>query len=335
MFMVYKIALNFEDGISRFIDCNEGELVSDAAYRQSINIPLDCRDGACGTCMCFAESGSYELDGYIEDALSDTERTEGNVLTCCMKVSSDCVLSVPATSKSCKTGTNTVTASINTIDIISQTTARFSVKSDDLKALSFLPGQYANITVPRGEEVRAYSFSSLLSEHNEVSFLIRILPHGKMSSYIANEAKVGDLLTLSGPMGSFYLRKIIRPLLLLAGGTGLAPLLAMLEVISIEGNQWPVHLIYGVTNDVDLVEMEKLEKFVQVIPSFTFTACVANPASTHKSKGFVTGYIDDTHVNNGNVDVYLCGPPPMVDAVKTFMSEKCIETSSFRYEKFS
>ena len=93
--MTHSIAFNFEDGVTRFIDANVGETVADAAYRQGINIPLDCRDGACGTCKCFAEAGQYDLgEEYIEDALSPEEAEQGFVLTCQMRAQSDCVVRV-------------------------------------------------------------------------------------------------------------------------------------------------------------------------------------------------------------------------------------------------
>ena len=94
--MSFTIALNFEDGVSRFIDCNEGETVLDAAYRNKVNLPMDCSDGVCGTCKCHCDQGEFELgDEYIDEALSDEELHEGQVLTCQMVPSSDCVLSVP------------------------------------------------------------------------------------------------------------------------------------------------------------------------------------------------------------------------------------------------
>ena len=102
--MTQSIAFNFEDGVTRFIDANVGEIVADAAYRQGINIPLDCRDGACGTCKCFAEAGRYDLgEEYIEDALSPEEAAQGFVLTCQMRAQSDCVVRVPTSSEVCRT----------------------------------------------------------------------------------------------------------------------------------------------------------------------------------------------------------------------------------------
>jgi benzoate/toluate 1,2-dioxygenase reductase subunit len=97
--MSFNIALQFEDGVSRIIPCESGELVADAAYRAKINIPLDCRDGACGTCKCHCESGSYTMGEYIDDALAEDEAAGGFVLTCQMKPTSDCVVRVPASSR--------------------------------------------------------------------------------------------------------------------------------------------------------------------------------------------------------------------------------------------
>ena len=112
----YRIALNFEDGVTRFIDCGAHEKVLDSAFRQRINLPMDCSDGVCGTCKCRAESGSYDMgDDYIEDALTQDEASRGLVLTCQMVPSSDCVISVPVPSTACKTGTSQFSATVNEV----------------------------------------------------------------------------------------------------------------------------------------------------------------------------------------------------------------------------
>ncbi|MDE3738742.1 benzoate 1,2-dioxygenase electron transfer component BenC [Metapseudomonas resinovorans] len=333
--MSHKIALTFEDGVTRFIDATPSETVADAAYRQGINIPLDCRDGACGTCKCFAEAGRYDMgQDYIEDALSEDEAAQGYVLTCQMRAESDCVVRVPASSDVCKTQQASFEASISAVRQLSDSTIALSIKGESLSKLAFLPGQYVNLKVPGSEQTRAYSFSSLQKD-GEVSFLIRNVPGGLMSSFLTGLAKAGDSLSLAGPLGSFYLRDIRRPLLLLAGGTGLAPFTAMLEKIAEEGSEHPLHLIYGVTHDFDLVEMDKLEAFAARIPNFTFSACVANPESSYPQKGYVTQHIAPKHLNDGDVDVYLCGPPPMVEAVSQYIREQGIAPANFYYEKFA
>ncbi|MCU1716929.1 benzoate 1,2-dioxygenase electron transfer component BenC [Pseudomonas sp. 5P_3.1_Bac2] len=333
--MSYQIALNFEDGVTRFITATAAETIADAAYRQGINIPLDCRDGACGTCKCLAEAGSYDLgDEYIDDALSEAEAAQGYVLTCQMRAQSDCVLRVPVSAQLCKTEQASYQASISALTELSASTLALSLKGQALEQLAFLPGQYVNLQVPGSAQTRAYSFSSL-PRAGEVSFLIRNVPGGLMSHYLSAEAKLGDAISLRGPLGSFYLRQIQRPLLLLAGGTGLAPFTAMLEQIAEQGSTQPVQLLYGVTHDQDLVELDKLEGFTQRIPNFSYRACVASPDSNYPHKGYVTQHIEAGHLNHGEVDIYLCGPPPMVEAVSRYMSEQGISPANFYYEKFA
>ncbi|AXQ48280.1 benzoate 1,2-dioxygenase electron transfer component BenC [Pseudomonas vlassakiae] len=333
--MSFQIALNFEDGVTRFIEASGHETVADAAYRQGINIPLDCRDGACGTCKCKAESGRYDLgDNFIEDALSEDEIAEGYVLTCQMRAESDCVVRIPASSQLCKTEQASFEAAISDVRQLSASTIALSIKGEALSRLAFLPGQYVNLKVPGSDQSRAYSFSSLQKD-GEVSFLIRNVPGGLMSRFLTGLAKAGDSMSLAGPLGSFYLRPIQRPLLLLAGGTGLAPFTAMLEKIAEQGSEHPVHLIYGVTNDVDLVELDRLQGLAACIPNFTFSACVANPDSQYPQKGYVTQHIAPQHLNDGDVDVYLCGPPPMVEAVSQYLREQAITPANFYYEKFA
>ncbi|MEB0047521.1 MULTISPECIES: benzoate 1,2-dioxygenase electron transfer component BenC [unclassified Pseudomonas] len=333
--MTHSIAFNFEDGVTRFIDASTGETVADAAYRQGINIPLDCRDGACGTCKCFAEAGRYDLgEEYLEDALSADEAQQGFVLTCQMRALSDCVVRVPASSQVCRTHQARYDATISAVRQLSASTFLLSLKGETLNKLAFLPGQYVNLGVPGSAQTRAYSFSAL-QRNGEVSFLIRNVPGGLMSRFLTGIAKVGDSMTLAGPLGSFYLRDIRRPLLLLAGGTGLAPFTAMLEKIAGQGSEHPLHLIYGVSNDVDLVQLDRLEALAAQIPNFSFSTCVANPDSQHRLKGYVTQHIEPRHLNDGDVDVYLCGPPPMVDAVSQFLRDQGIAAANFYYEKFA
>lgn len=333
--MTYKIALNFEDGVTRFIDCKTGETVADAAYRQGINVPIDCRDGACGACKSSCESGTYRLGEYIEDALSESEAQSGFVLTCQMHPQSDCVVRIPASSDVCKIKQAKLTAAITEVRQLSDSTISLTLQGDGLASLAFLPGQYANLQVPGTTQHRAYSFSSMPKD-KAVSFLIRNVPGGLMSTYLRETAAPGVQITLAGPLGSFYLREIKRPVLMLAGGTGLAPFLAMLDkVVADGGSPFPIHLIYGVNTDTDLVELDKLEAFARQLPNFSFALVVVAADSAQPKKGYVTQHIEPAQLNDGDVDIYLCGPPPMVEAVANNLRERAIEPASFHYEKFA
>lgn len=330
--MTYKIALNFEDGVTRVIDCAENEIVTDAAFRQKINVPMDCRDGVCGTCKCFCEEGAYELGFFLEEAMTFQEEEEGFILTCQMKPKSDCVINVPASSLACKTAPDTVKATIMAVEILSETSFLVKVTAD--QEMSFLPGQYVNMSVPGTEQTRSYSFSSRPGA-KEGSFLIRNLPGGVMSGYLAERATPGDVVELIGPMGAFYLRQVKRPLLFLAGGTGLAPFLSMLELLAESGTEQSICMYYAVTLEADLVEMDRLEALSKRLENFKLLTVVADKASLHLRKGFVTDHITAEDLMSGNVDVYLCGPPPMVEAVRDHMSELGISPANFYFEKFN
>jgi benzoate/toluate 1,2-dioxygenase reductase subunit len=334
--MSYQIALTFEDGVTRFIQCRPNETVADASYRQRINIPLDCRDGACGTCKSFCESGTYDNGFYIDEAMTEDEAEEGYVLTCQMTPESECIIRIPATSDVAKTSISTYAGEITNIDRLSDSTTGFSVRLDDRSSLGFLPGQYVNILIPGTDQTRSYSFSSGPGAE-EVGFLLRNTPTGALPTYLQDRAGIGDRIEFNGPLGSFYLREVKRPVLFLAGGTGLAPFLSMLEKLgSSDGaGPHPIHLIFGVTNDPDLVKLDELEGFASRLPNFTFLCTVAEEGSAYPNKGYVTRYIKPEHVNDGLVDIYLCGPPAMVDAVRKYLADQGITPVSFYYEKFS
>jgi benzoate/toluate 1,2-dioxygenase reductase subunit len=332
----YKIALNFEDGVTRFVSCAPGQKLSDAAYRVGINVPLDCREGACGTCKATCESGSFDMDDYVEDALSAEEAASGLVLTCRMSPTSDCIVGIPAPSTACLKGPIEYhMAEIRSVDRLSRSTFRLRIGGASLRGLDFLPGQYANLSVPGTDAARAYSFSSLVLD-DTVEFLIRHVPGGVMSTYLDQHAKAGGEIRLRGPLGSFFLRDARRPILMLAGGTGLAPFLPMLEHFRISGSGEapPVKLAYGVTRDEDLVLVDELETYTAMLPNFSWLSCVADTGSAHSRIGFVTDFLDGADFRNGDVDIYVCGPPPMVEAVNKMLSLKGLVPAGFHYEKF-
>lgn len=332
--MTHQVALSFEDGVTRFITCAPDQTVADASYRQRINIPLDCRDGACGTCKAFCESGEYDGGTYIDDALTAAEAERGYVLPCSMSPKSDLVLRIASTSAVAKTQAATYPATLTALERLSPTTMSVTLKTPNRDELAFLPGQYVNIAVPGTDQTRSYSFSSAPDEEH-LSFLVKMTPGGVMSEYLTERAKPGDELSFTGPHGSFFLRETDRPVLLLAGGTGLAPILSILRKMRACGSKRPAHLIYGVTTDDDLVETGAVNELAADIENLTWDYCVADPGSAAPNKGYVTKLIQDEHLHGGDVAVYLCGPPPMVEAVREHFAADGFEPTGFYYEKFA
>ncbi|KUI36414.1 benzoate 1,2-dioxygenase electron transfer component BenC [Mycobacterium sp. GA-2829] len=334
---IHRVALSFEDGVTRFIDCRDDQTVADASYRQRINIPLDCRDGACGTCKALCESGTYDGGTYIDDALPADEAAAGYVLPCSMRPRSDLVLQIASSSEVAKTAAGNFGGTLVDLDRVTPTTVAFAVEIPNRADLAFLPGQYVNIAVPGTDVTRSYSFSNAPHEQR-LTFLVKLTSGGAMSTYLSERAAVGDAISFTGPHGSFFLRETERPVLLLAGGTGLAPVLSMLGTMRAARSHRKVHLVYGVSSDADLVELETLTAVAADLPGFTWDYCVADPASTATNKGpdraYVTSLIRPEHLYDGDVAVYLCGPPPMVEAVRTHVAAEGIEPFGFYYEKF-
>ena len=218
------------------------------------------------------------------------------------------------------------------VETLSETS--FSLKLKMAKLMGFLPGQYVNVTVPGTGQHRSYSFSSAPGS-DEATFLIRNLPGGVMSSYLGERAKPGDQVTLTGPMGAFYLRPIERNQLWLAGGTGLAPFLSMLEQLAEQGTDQPIKLYYAVTRAADLVELDRVNALAEKIGNVIVVTVLAAEDEAHDRKGFVTDHLSAEDLCGGDCDVYLCGPPPMVDAVRSHFDTLGVAPVSFHYEKFN
>jgi benzoate/toluate 1,2-dioxygenase reductase subunit len=122
---------------------------------------------------------------------------------------------------------------------------------------------------------------------------------------------------------------------MLAGGTGIAPFLAMLDVLAAKGFPHPVRLVYAVTNDHDLVGLDQLDRIAAAHPQFRYVTCVAAASSNHPRKGYATAHVEPGWLNGGDVDIYLCGPVPMVDAVRGWLDATGVTPNAFHFEKFS
>jgi benzoate/toluate 1,2-dioxygenase reductase subunit len=249
-----------------------------------------------------------------------------------MRPKTDCAIDIAATAQGCKTAERSFSATLRAVDRLSDSSFALTLDAD--AQLAFLPGQYAKILVPDTEARRSYSFSSAPGDA-VLSFLIRNLPNGAMSSFLAERARPGLTMNLTGPLGSFYLRDIKRPLLFVAGGTGIAPFLSMLGQLTRMGaNERPIHLLHGVSYDADLVAVQQLDAYAAALPGFSFTTCVSRAGSAHPRRGHVTDFLDADHLHGGDVDVYVCGPPGMVDALRDSLSARGVTPANLYTEKF-
>lgn len=336
--MNHKVAFSFADGKTLFFPVQANEILLDAALRNGINIPLDCREGVCGTCQGRCESGDYSQDYVDEEALSSQDLQQRKMLTCQTRVKSDATFYFDFASSLCNAaGPDQLTATVTDVKQVSASTAILHLDLGDVgQSLDYLPGQYARLLIPGTENKRSYSFANRPGVSNRLQFLIRLLPDGVMSNYIRERCQVGDPIVLEAPLGAFYLRHVARPLILVAGGTGLSALLGMLDELAERGCEQPVHLYYGVRDAADLCEQARIQAYAQHLPGLRYTEVVSEPSPHWTGKrGYIAEHFDVAELRDGPVDMYVCGPPPMVESIKTWLQAQALESVQLYYEKFT
>lgn len=329
--VVRQVTVGYSDGTHAAMPVKPEQTILEAAEEHGIAIVNECQSGICGTCVATCSSGDYEM-GRTE-GLSDVERDARKVLTCQTFARTDCriELQYPADDNAARlvTGHGTVTG----IDRVSSSTALLRIDISEMGAIDFMPGQFAQLQVPGTEVWRNYSYAHPADGRTEVEFIIRLLPDGVMSNYLRDRAKPGDRIALRCSKGGFHLRPVVRPVVLVAGGTGLSAILAMAQSLDAAIGQ-PIHLLYGVTGVEDLCKQHELAELERRIPGLQVHVVVARPDPTWDGAvGLVTDLLD-TGMLGGDADVYLCGPGPMIEATRNWLDEHGIHGVGLYYEKF-
>lgn len=334
--MSYTAAIVFRDGNTRFIEVKENELLMDASLRQGVNLPVDCREGVCATCRGLCESGEVELDYVDEEALSEKEIGAGHILACQTRLKSSGSFYFDVDSTLCSVSSERFKGTVSVFKQVSDAAALIEIKLEgEGSRLRYLPGQYARIQIPGTDQWRAYSFANHSAEQGYVRFLIRLLPSGVMSDYLRYRCRVGDEITFEAPMGSFYLREVERPLLMVAGGTGLSAFLGMLEDLAERGHcSQAIRLCYGVTQDMDLSELDRLDSFKAKLADFDYDVIVMKPSQYWQGKQGVVCDLFDKDYLQQPFDTYLCGPPPMIDATQHWLEINKVAEHQLYFEKF-
>lgn len=332
----HDVTLVFEDGRSARIAADEDDTVYLAALKNRIRLETDCREGACATCKALCTQGEYWLNEYSDDALSAEEAARREVLTCQMHVTSDCVIEFPYESGlAMKAGPETRPGVVEAVERVSSGVVRLVVVPAGDEPLTFLPGQYVHLGVPGTAEQRSYSFANPPHVSDRFTFYVKVLERGVMSEYVAERARPGDEMAIVGPYGRFYLRPPERPILMVAGGTGLAPMLAMLDqLVETGGASQPVRLLYGANRADELFALDQIEGYEAKGLKLTTELCVVDGTGWDGPTGHVTDLLRTDLVDDGEVDVYLCGPPPMIDAGSSWLLANGVEERRIHVEKF-
>lgn len=335
--MTLAATIVFRDGKTAHLEVRPNELLMDAARRQGVQLPVDCREGVCATCRGLCESGEISQEYVDEEALTEAELAAGHMLACQTRLKSAATFYFDIDSTISTTTTKTYSAVVSKVEKISEAAAILEIKlTDNAPALKFLAGQYARIQIPDTDQWRAYSFANASTASSTLRFLIRLLPSGVMSDYLRERAQVGDHIQFEAPLGIFYLRKITRLLVFVAGGTGLSAFLAMLdEFVQKGGINQPVRLYYGVNYEADLSELARLEHYKAQLADFDYRLAVMHPSESWQGQKGVVCDVFDMDSLQQPFDAYLCGPPAMIEATKTWLAKADVAQHQLFFEKFT
>lgn len=313
------------------ISVNADETLLQAALRQEVAIPNICRVGGCGTCKCKRNNGQVQELTETAYLLSKEEISEGYILACQSRLKSDAefdLVGEPLTALDSVKGT-IVSRSFLTHDIV-----RIDVQLE--KPLSYKAGQYAVLTMTSLPNApRSYSFANAPDDGSIVSFTIRHVPGGQFSTHVFEKDVVGESIVVQGPTGDFWLRESDEKVLFIAGGSGLAPILGMLEEMHRQGDRRPVTLLFGARQEKDLYEIETLKRYEKDWPDFQFIPILSEDHDNQDwqgATGLVTEHILESSVGAGQA--YLCGPPAMIDAAVSVLEKSEIKKDRVYADRF-
>lgn len=332
--MTHQVTLRYSDGAERTMPVVEGQTVLEAAEANGVPIVSECEAGVCGTCVGRCTQGAYDLAKSI--GLSQPEKEQGRILSCQTRVKSDCVFEMDYPLGGNAARIVVGEGVVSRVERLSPDTALLAIDVRELpEELVYKPGQFAQIKIPGTKDWRSYSFAHAPRDTGEIEFLVRLLPRGAMTEYLRDRARPGDRIEIRASKGGFHLRDVARPVVLMAGGTGLSAILAIAEQLVRDGCRYPVRLNYGVTNDADLVLTSRLDQLAQQDANFSWRAIArqASPSWTGRV-GVVTDLLSESELHGGDVDIYLCGPAAMVDATRDWLNAQGLHKANLYYEKF-
>lgn len=338
--MTFHIELTTRDNQQLQFDCEPEQTLIDAADAAHITLPSQCRQGSCGACHANVKSGEYHLGEHSLDALP--ANGSNGILMCCTTPWSDLRIDLPYDhSKVLFHAIPRRSAEIIGFEPIAENTVRLQLRldtdADGGCAAEFESGQFMELEIPGSDERRAYSLANTSNWDGRLEFLIRLQPNGKFSTYLKERALIGDKLMVRGAQGGFGIEpNSLRARWFVAGGTGLAPMLSMLRRMAEFQEMQAARLFFGVNKESELFAREELEQLRAELPQLNIDICVWKPEG--EWHGFTGTPADAVRAALKDApslpDMYLCGPPPLLNAVEKTAAEFGVPPAQIYSERF-
>ncbi|NLW98614.1 MAG: 2Fe-2S iron-sulfur cluster binding domain-containing protein [Actinomycetales bacterium] len=339
--------------LGKAVECREDQSILDACLRAGVWLPHSCTHGTCATCKCDILDGAIDHGEASSFALMDFERDEGKLLTCCARPRSDVTIEadIDVDDDVEMHPVEDFTGIVVDKTLIATDTVRLVVELD--RDIAFNAGQYLKFVVPESESGpqcdRTWSIASPPTDRRHVELHIRLVPGGRgTEGWVFKDLEVGSPVTLSGPYGRFVLHTgADNHAIMVAGGTGLAPIKSMirhgLENGAYEGD---LTLYQGARSRAWLYDVDVFQELADKFEQFTYRPCLSEETAEEVAAsgddparyayGLVTDVIAADHASLSGCKGYLCGPPAMVEAaLKTLMSKRLFPRDIYREEFFN
>ncbi|KMJ52491.1 CDP-6-deoxy-delta-3,4-glucoseen reductase [Vogesella sp. EB] len=313
------------------------ETILEAALRQNVGLPYGCRDGACGACKGKVVAGEVEHGGAQEKALSAADRAQGMALFCCAKPQGDITIEVRELAGIGDIQIKTLPCRVESIEKIHDV-AVLKLKLPVSERLQFMAGQYIDILMKDGKK-RSFSIANAPHDDAFIELHIRNQPGGTFSEYVFNSMKEKEIMRFKGPLGSFFLREDSdKPIIMVASGTGFAPIKGIIEHAIHHGITRPIVFYWGARTPHDLYMAEQAGQWQAQNANITFIPVVSDALPEHNwlgRSGFVHQAVLDDFDDLSGYQVYACGAPIMVEAAhKSFIAERKLPEDEFFSDAF-
>ena len=326
----------------RTFNAQPDETLLAAGLRQGIGMPYGCKDGACGSCKCKKISGEVTHGNHQEKALSAVEEANGFVLTCCATAHSDVVLESRQVTEEGAFPIKKMPVRVLSLEKKSDDVMVVKLQLPANDVMQFHAGQYVDFLLRDGDR-RSYSMANaphtLVAGSPAIELHIRHMPGGKFTDHVFGAMKEKEIQRIEGPQGSFYLREeSTKPIVLLASGTGFAPIKAILEHMQHKGITRPTRLYWGGRRPGDLYLNDWVQVQLAAMPHVTYIPVVSDalPQDTWTGRtGFVhQAVLQDTPDMSG-FEVYACGAPIVVDSARADYTQAGLSNDDFYADAFT
>ena len=313
----------------------------DAAFGASMNLPHSCKGGNCGSCRARLLEGEIYYPNGPPLGLSEAEAAEGFVLLCQARACSDVTIEVPQISTPDEILIKRLPARIERALPLSHDVMGISLRLPAAEEFRFQPGQYIDIMLPRGRR-RSFSIASPPHDSRLLELHVRRVSGGEFSTRLFDEGAHSALLTVEGPLGQFVFRdgRNAAPMLLVGGGTGLAPLLSIMRHVVENGIERDMSVYWGVRSQRDLYAHTVLEDLVgraaqRRAGCLTYVPVLSEPAPDWRGRrGLVHEAVLEDFADLDKYDVYAAGPPAMIAAVRREFGRRGVAPSRLFFDSF-